>query len=125
IIAAVAEECLVEFCDVFAEESVFSIDESREILVAGQAAGLSPKLNADQLTSCGGAELAAEVEAASADHLEKISDAGIQEMAGAGVAGGTLPLASLYTQEEPHNCRQMVNGGVGGGGGDDSSAWAA
>src|SRR5699024_12026728 len=88
------------------------IDESREILLAGHDAGHSSKLHADQLTSCGGAELAAEVEAGSADHLEKISDAGIQEMAGAGVVGVTLPLASLYTQEEPLNCRKLVNGGV-------------
>src|SRR5699024_6939316 len=112
MIPTVAEEGLAEFCDVFAEESAFSIDESREIVVAGQAAGLSPKLHAGQLTSCGGAELAAEVEPASADHLEKISDAGIQEMAGAGVVGVRLPLASLYTQEEPLNCRKLVNGGV-------------
>ena len=112
LIPTVAGEELAEFCDVFAEDSAFSIEESREILVAGQAAGLSPKLHADQLTSCGGAELAAEVEAASADHLEKISDTGIAAMAEAGVVGVTLPLASLYTQEEALNCRKLVEGGV-------------
>src|SRR5699024_10764515 len=112
MIPAVAEEGLAEFCDVFAEESAFSINESRDILVAGQAAGLTSKLHADQLTSCGGAELAVEVEAASADHLEKISDVGIQAMAEAGVVGVTLPLASLYTQEEPLNCRKLVEAGV-------------
>ena len=112
LIPLVAEKGLAEFCDIFAEDSAFSIDESREILVAGQAAGLTPKLHADQLTSCGGAELAAEVEAASADHLEKISTGGIEAMASAGVIGVTLPLASLYTQEEPLNCRQLVEGGV-------------
>ena len=112
MLPAVAEEQLAEFCDIFTEESAFSVDESREVLVAGQAAGLTPKLHADQLTSCGGAELAAEVEAASADHLEKISDRGIEQMAEAGVVGVTLPLASLYTQEEPLNCRKLVQGGV-------------
>lgn len=112
MIPAVAEEGLAEFCDIFAEESAFSIEESRRILLSAKATGLTPKLHADQLTSCGGAELAAEVEAASADHLEKISEQGIEDMAEAGVVGVTLPLATLYTQEEPLDCRRLVNGGV-------------
>lgn len=112
MIPAVAEQELAEFCDIFTEESAFTIDESRRILTAAKAAGLTPKLHADQLTSCGGAELAAEVEAASADHLERISDEGIRQMAEAGVVGVTLPLASLYTQEAPLNCRKLVEGGV-------------
>lgn len=112
MIPKVADQELAEFCDIFAEESAFSIEESRQILVAGQAAGLTPKLHADQLTPCGGAELAAELEAASADHLEKISDHGIKAMANAGVVGVTLPLASLYTQQEPLNCRKLVDKGV-------------
>jgi imidazolonepropionase len=112
MIPEVAKQELAEFCDIFAEESAFTIDESRRILTNAKAAGLTPKLHADQLTSCGGAELAAEMEAASADHLEKISDAGIEAMAKAGVVGVTLPLASLYTQEEPLNCRKLVDGGV-------------
>ena len=112
MIPEVAEQELAEFCDIFAEESAFTIEESRRILTAARAAGLTSKLHADQLTSCGGAELAAEMEAASADHLEKISDAGIEAMAKAGVVGVTLPLASLYTQEEPLNCRKLVDGGV-------------
>lgn len=112
MIPAVAEQKLAEFCDIFTEESAFTIDESQRILLAAKAAGLTPKLHADQLTSCGGAELAAEVEAASADHLEKISDQGIEAMAKAGVVGVTLPLASLYTQEEFLDCRRLVKGGV-------------
>lgn len=112
MIPAVAEQKLAEFCDIFTEESAFTIEESRRILLAAKAAGLTPKLHADQLTSCGGAELAAELEAASADHLEKISDEGIQAMAKAGVVGVTLPLASLYTQETPLDCRRLVEGGV-------------
>lgn len=112
MIPAVTSEGLAEYCDIFTEESAFTVEESRRILVAAKAAGLTPKLHADQLTSCGGAELAAEVEAASADHLEKISDAGIEAMAKAGVVGVTLPLASLYTQEKPLDCRRLVEGGV-------------
>ncbi|MEL7833288.1 imidazolonepropionase [Fodinibius sp. Rm-B-1B1-1] len=112
MIPAVAEHNLAEFCDIFTEESAFTVEESRRILLAAKAAGLTPKLHADQLTSCGGAELAAEVEAASADHLEKISDDGIEAMAKAGVVGVTLPLASLYTQEDFLDCRRLVKGGV-------------
>ena len=112
MIPAVAEQGIAEFCDIFTEESAFTIEESRRILTAAKMAGLTPKLHADQLSSCGGAELAAEVGAASADHLEKISDEGIVRMAKADVVGVTLPLASLYTQEEPLNCRKLVEGGV-------------
>ncbi len=112
MIPAVADEGLAEFCDIFVEDSAFTVEQARRILVAGQAAGLTPKLHADQLTSCGGAELAAEVEAVSADHLEKISEEGIAAMAEAGVVGVTLPLASLYTQEESLDCRKLVAGGV-------------
>lgn len=112
MIPAVAELELAEFCDIFVEDSAFSVEEARRILVTAQAAGMVPKLHADQLTSCGGAELAAELEAVSADHLEKISDEGILAMAEAGVIGVTLPLASLYTQEEPLNCRKLVDAGV-------------
>lgn len=112
MIPAVAEEGLAEFCDVFVEDSAFSVDEARQILVTAQAAGLASKLHADQLTSCGGAELAGELEAVSADHLEQISAEGIAAMADAGVVGVTLPLASLYTQEPPLDCRKLVDGGV-------------
>ena len=112
MIPAVADEGLAEFCDIFVEDSAFSVDEARQILVTAQAAGLTPKLHADQLTSCGGAELAGELEAASADHLEQISDRGIEAMAESDVVGVSLPLASLYTQQQPLNCRKLIDGGV-------------
>lgn len=112
MIPAIVEEGLAEFCDIFVEDSAFSIEEARRILIAGQSAGLTPKLHADQLTSGGGAELAADLKAVSADHLEKISENGIHAMAEAGVVGVTLPLASLYTQEQPLDCRTLVDAGV-------------
>jgi imidazolonepropionase len=112
MIPAVASEGLAGFCDIFVEESAFTIEEARTILEAAKAHGLTPKLHADQLSSGGGAELAAEVGAVSADHLEQISDEGIRRMAQAGVTGVTLPLASLYTQQPYLNCRPLVEGGV-------------
>ncbi|MEK6596974.1 MAG: amidohydrolase family protein, partial [Gemmatimonadota bacterium] len=82
------------------------------ILRAGQAAGLRPKLHADQLSAGGGAELAAEVGAASADHLEHISDEGIHRMAEAGVVAVSLPLATLYLNQRPLPARRLIEAGV-------------
>jgi imidazolonepropionase len=112
MIPAVAEQNLADFCDIFVEDFAFSVEESRKILTAAKAEGLTPKLHADQLTSCGGAELAAEMNAVSADHLEQISDEGIRAMARTGVVGVSLPLASLYTQQESLDCRKLVDRGV-------------
>jgi imidazolonepropionase len=107
-----AVEGLARFCDVFVEESAFSVGEGRRILRAGLAAGLGAKIHADQLSSGGGAELAAEVGAASADHLERISDAGIAAMAGAGTVAVSLPLASLYLGQPPLPARRLIEAGV-------------
>jgi imidazolonepropionase len=112
MIPRIAQENLAQFCDVFVEESAFTIREARDILEAGKKSGLKPKLHADQLTSGGGAELAAEVGAVSADHLEQISETGIQKMSEAGVIGVNLPIASLYTRQPYLNCRKLVNAGV-------------
>jgi imidazolonepropionase len=97
---------------VFVEASAFGLDEARRILAAGKAAGLRPKLHADQLTAGGGAELAAEVGAASADHLEFASAAGIAAMAKAGVVAVSLPLASLYLGQRPMPARKFIEAGV-------------
>lgn len=112
LIPTVARESLAEFCDVFVERSAFSIDEARRILRAGQAAGLGAKLHADQLSAGGGAELAAEVGAVSADHLECASDAGVAAMALAGVVAVSLPVASLYLGQRPFAARRWIDAGV-------------
>ena len=80
MLPAVAEENLAEFCDVFVEDSAFTLDEARLIFEAGQALGLTPKLHADQLSPGCGRSLRL-VGAVSADHLEYISDRGIRAMA--------------------------------------------
>jgi imidazolonepropionase len=112
MIPAVAEEKLAACCDVFVEESAFSLDEAGRILRAGQKAGLAAKLHADQLSSGGGAELAAELGALSADHLEHISDRGITAMAAAGVVAVSLPLAALYLGQPPLPARRLIDAGV-------------
>lgn len=112
MIPAVTNDNLAEFCDIFVEDSAFSIDQARRIFEAAKEHGFLPKLHADQLTDTGGAALAAEVGAVSADHLEQISGEGITAMAKAGVIGVALPLASLYTHQPPLNCGKLIDGGV-------------
>ncbi len=112
MLPAVAREGLARCCDVFVEETAFSVAEARRILLAGKAAGLLPKLHADQLTAGGGAELAAEVGAVSADHLECASDAGIAAMARAGVVAVSLPIATMYLHQQPMPARKFLAAGV-------------
>jgi imidazolonepropionase len=112
LIPAIAAERLAACCDAFVEDSAFSVDEARRILLAGRAAGLAPRLHADQLSASGGAELAAEVGALSADHLEQVSDAGIAAMARQGVVAVSLPLASLYLGQPPMPARRLIDAGV-------------
>lgn len=112
MIPAVAAAGLARCCDVFVEDTAFSVDEAREIFRAGKAVGLAPKLHADQLSAGGGAELAAEVGALSADHLECASDSGIAAMAAAGVVAVSLPIATLYLNQKPMPARKFIAAGV-------------
>jgi len=112
LIPAVAAEGLAVCCDAFVEDSAFTIDEARTVLQAGRAAGLAAKLHADQLTGCGGAELAAELGAWSADHLEHVSDEGIRRMSERGVVAVSLPLATLYLAQPPMPARRLIEAGV-------------
>src|SRR5262245_47896345 len=112
MIPAVAAEKLAEFCDAFVENGAFTADEARAIFAAGKAHGLRPKLHADQLADGGGAKLAAEVGAISADHLEYASDGGLKAMAHAGVVAVLLPLATLYLRQPPLDVRRCMAAGV-------------
>jgi imidazolonepropionase len=112
VMPRVAQERLAVCCDVFVEESAFSVDEARRILREAQRLGLRAKLHADQLTSAGGAELAAELGALSADHLEHVSERGIAALAEAGVVAVSLPLASLYLRQPPLPARRLMAAGV-------------
>jgi imidazolonepropionase len=83
LIPYVAKHGLAKFCDAFCEEGAYTPEQCRRVLEAGAEQGLLPKLHADQHSSLGGAELAADIGAVSADHLERISDAGIAALAAA------------------------------------------
>jgi imidazolonepropionase len=108
-----AVEGLAEFCDVFCEKGAFSVDEAREILLAGKACGLLPRIHAEQLSCLGGAELAGEIKALSADHLEYISNEGIASMAENGVVAVLLPGATFFLNLEKYPpARKMIEEGV-------------
>jgi len=113
MIPRVAGEGLAEFCDVFCEEKAFHLEESREILETGKRYGLKPKIHADQLSPGGGAELAAEVGAYSADHLEYVSQKGIERMAEKGVIAVLLPGVSFFLSMKKYPpAREMIEKGV-------------
>jgi len=113
MIPTVADEKLAAFADVFCETGVYTVDESREILAAARARGLAIKLHADELTSCGGAELAAELKATSADHLAAVSDAGIAALAGAGTIATLLPgTMSFLGKMKQAPARSLIAAGV-------------
>ena len=101
VMPEVAEKHLAEFCDVFCEQKVFSIEQSRRLLTAARKLGLKIKLHADEISHLGGAELAAELGAVSADHLLQASDSGIREMARAGVVATLLP-GTAFSLKEPY-----------------------
>jgi len=113
MIPKVAEENLAEFCDIFCEEGVFDIEESRTIMTAAQKHGLKLKFHADELASTGGAELAAEMNAVSADHIVYASDAGIKAMAKSGTAAVLLP-GTCFSLNSGHyaRARDMIEAGV-------------
>ncbi|MGB8656943.1 MAG: imidazolonepropionase [Candidatus Zixiibacteriota bacterium] len=113
MIPEVAGRKLAVFCDVFCERGVFDIEESRKILTVAKRYGLKLKLHADQLSPLGGAKLAAELGAVSADHLEFIEDEGIQMMKEVGVIGVLLPGAcfGLGMKEYPP-ARKMIDEGL-------------
>ena len=112
MIPAISEQGLARFCDVFVEEGAFSISEARQILETARRAGLGLKIHADQLSSGGGAQLAAELDAVSAEHLEYIDDSGILALENAGTVAVSLPLASLYLREPYLPARKMLEAGV-------------
>ncbi len=112
MLPVVANDELADFCDVFCESGYFDVDQSRSILNEGKAYGLVPKVHADELTDTGGARLAAEVGAVSADHLQNSSDDGLSRMAEKGVVGVLLPGTSFTTNIEYSDARRMIDLGV-------------
>jgi imidazolonepropionase len=114
----VAAQGRARFCDVFCEEGVFTVDQSRRILTAAAAFGMAPRLHADELVPSGGAELAAELGAASADHLAAPSEAGIAALAAVAildrpVVATLLPATTWFLMADHFApARRLIDSGV-------------
>ncbi|HET6330825.1 MAG TPA: imidazolonepropionase [Holophagaceae bacterium] len=103
---------LARYCDVFIEKGVFTVDQGRAIFKAGKALDLTPRVHADELSWTGGAELAAELGGASADHLMFCSDDGMKAMAAASVTPVLLPGTTLFLgMRDWAPARKMIEAG--------------
>lgn len=100
-----------KFCDIFTEKGVFEIEDSRRLMKAARELGYRLKFHADEIVSLGGAELAAELGATSADHLLHVSDAGISALAQRGVVATLLPLTAFALKEDFAPARKMIDAG--------------
>ncbi|MCB5295302.1 MAG: imidazolonepropionase [Candidatus Cloacimonetes bacterium] len=113
MIPAVKEQGIAEFCDIFTEAHVYSIEESRRVLSAAKSAGMKLKMHADEIEAIGGAELAAEMACISADHLGAASDAGIIAMKDAGVVPVLLPATLFSLRSRSYaRARDMIASGL-------------
>ena len=111
VMPEVAKNGLARFCDLFCEDNVFSLEQSRKILEAAKKLGMKLKLHADEIVPLGGAGLAASMHATSADHLLHASDKDIKAMADAGVVATLLPLTAFALKEQYAPARTMIDTG--------------
>src|SRR5699024_468371 len=98
MIPEVEKKGLAKFCDVFCEEGVFTLEQSKKILLAGREHGMEPRIHADEIKPLGGAELSAEIGCITADHLVAASEKGMERMAEEKVIANLLPGTSFNLQ---------------------------
>ncbi|GMQ61034.1 MULTISPECIES: imidazolonepropionase [Vallitalea] len=109
VLPHVVDKDLAEFCDVFCEKGVFSLEQSERMLSAAKEKGLKLKIHADEIVQLGGADLAAKLGAVSADHLLMASDEGIREMAKNDVVATLLPGTAFSLREDFARARYMID----------------
>jgi imidazolonepropionase len=112
MIPKVADAGIAEFCDVFCEQGVFNIEQSRDILRAAKCAGMKLKIHADEIVQLGGAELAAEMGAVSADHLLMASEDGLEAMLKSGTIATLLPATAFSLNTDYAAARKMIDMGL-------------
>lgn len=112
IIPQVARLGLAEYCDVFCERGVFTVEESRAILQAAQAQGLGAKIHADEIEPIGGSELAGQIGAVSAEHLIALPDSGLFALAQGGTIACLLPATSFYLGKPYARAQDLITAGV-------------
>lgn len=109
----IKEEGLAEFVDIFTETGVFSVDQSRDFLLAAKEKGFDVKIHADEIDPLGGTELAVEVGAVSAEHIAVASDEGIKQLASSNTIGVVLPGTSFYLGKDDYGrAREMIDQGA-------------
>ena len=108
----VAEKGLAKYCDIFCEDSVFNVEQSRKVLLKAKELGFGIKIHADEIEEIGGAELAGEVSAISAEHLIATGEKGIEAMSKAGTIANLLPQTSFYLGKNYARARDMINSGM-------------
>ena len=112
LLPTIVKEHLAQYCDVFCETGVFSVEQSRRVLETARALGMGLKIHADEIDALGGALLAGELGAISAEHLIATDDAGIFALAKGGVTACLLPQTSLYLNKPFARARDMIVAGV-------------
>ena len=113
LIPEVSRRGLAEFFDIFCEPGVFSVEETRALIQAAKAAGFKIKVHADEFVTLGGAELAAEVGAASAEHLIAVSEEGIARLAASDTAAILLPGVSFFLMMDKRApARRLIDAGA-------------
>jgi len=108
----VASHKLAEFCDVFCERGYFDLEDAKRILSEGRRLGLKPKIHAEQLSASGSAQLAAELHAISADHLEHVTESGVAALSGSDTVAVVLPGVSFFLNEQYAPARALIDGGA-------------
>ena len=108
----IAQRKLAKFCDAFCEEGYFSVEQCRRIYETSKSLGLSIKIHADQLTQMGASKLAAEMGACSADHLEKIDDAGVIAIKKSSTVATILPGVSFFLHNNYPSARKIIDAGI-------------
>ena len=101
-----------KWIDVFCDRGAFDVDQARTILLAGMAAGLAPRLHANQLQHGGGVQLAVELDAASADHCTHLDDRDIEALAGSNTVATLLPGAEFSTRSPYPDARRLLDAGA-------------
>lgn len=112
VIPRIADEKLASFCDVFCEDGVFDVAQSRRVLETGRKYGLLPKIHADEIEEIGGAVLSGEVGAVSAEHLIATGERGMESMRRGGVIACLLPQTSFYLGKPFAPARRMIELGI-------------
>ena len=112
VLPEVKSQNLAEFCDVFCEDSVFDVEQSKRMLLCAKKHGMGCKIHADEIEAIGGAVLAGQLGAVSAEHLIATNAQGIESMAKGGVTAALLPATSFYLNKTYAPARQMIEKGI-------------